>query len=260
MVGSDGVYTGLSHTEMGSLAQNGLIFAYLMLCACTTRTTPAPVSESAWYREHASYQAKTRHRVLRGETLYAIAFHHDVDYRQLALFNALKPPYKVVSGQVLYLEPHANGVATRSRTPAVTRAKRMPVNQHMRWQWPLNGRVLARFSPAMDRKGVDIIGEKNDKVHAAAAGIVAYAGHGLPGYGHLVILKHNAKLLTAYGNNARIWVHEGQSVSAGQVVADVGRVSPHDWGVHFQIREWGKPVNPLAHLPVHTPRVKHDAP
>ena len=125
----------------------------------------------------------------------------------------------------------------------------MPVNQHMHWQWPLNGRVLAGFSPAMGRKGVDIVGVKNDKVHAAADGIVAYAGHGLPGYGHLVILKHNAKLLTAYGNNARIWVHEGQSVRAGQVVADVGRVSPHDWGVHFEIREWGKPVNPLAHLP-----------
>ena len=43
-------------------------------------------------------------------------------------------------------------------------------------------------------------------------------------------------------------MHEGQSVTAGQVIADMGVVNRRFWGVHFEIRRLGEPVNPLVYL------------
>ncbi|MCO6524011.1 MAG: LysM peptidoglycan-binding domain-containing protein, partial [Candidatus Schmidhempelia sp.] len=57
------------------------------------------------------------------------------------------------------------------------------------WHWPARGRVIEKFSNAT--KGIDIGGSLGDKVMAAANGRVVYAGNALPGYGNLIIIKHN---------------------------------------------------------------------
>jgi len=107
---------------------------------------------------------------------------------------------------------------------------------------------MRTFSPSNGRKGIDIAGKKGSKIRASSAGIVAYAGDGLPGYGHLVILKHDTEYLTAYGNNQKILVHSGQYVKQGQVIAEMGVVNRRFWGVHFEVRRRGEPVNPLNYL------------
>jgi lipoprotein NlpD len=83
---------------------------------------------------------------------------------------------------------------------------------------------------------------------AAASGVVAYAGHGLAGYGNLIIIKHDAQRLTAYGYNLRNVVHEGQHVLAGQKIAEMGAVDRRFWRLHFEVREAGRPVNPLRYV------------
>jgi lipoprotein NlpD len=87
-------------------------------------------------------------------------------------------------------------------------------------------------------------------VTAAEAGKVVYAGNGLVGYGNLVIIKHDAAYLSAYGYNSRLMVSEGDMVKKGEMVAHMG--SPNSGGqplLHFEIRKLGKPVNPLPLLP-----------
>ena len=64
----------------------------------------------------------------------------------------------------------------------------------------------------------------------------------------MIIIKHNNQYLTAYGNNARIMVSEGQQVKAGQVIAEAGLIDRKYPGVHFEIRKAGIPVNPLNYL------------
>jgi len=64
----------------------------------------------------------------------------------------------------------------------------------------------------------------------------------------LIIIKHDNQFLTAYGNNLRNLVQEGQHISAGQTIAEIGVVDRRYWGVHFEIRKMGKPVNPLSYL------------
>ena len=77
------------------------LFLILILAGCGTRQALAPVSELKW-QPYSRYQ-KT-HTVRRGETLFAIAFRYDTDYRSLARINHLRPPYSLRVGQVLSLQ------------------------------------------------------------------------------------------------------------------------------------------------------------
>ena len=108
--------------------------------------------------------------------------------------------------------------------------------------------MVATFVPQQGKKGIDIAGSKGQKIQAAAGGVVAYAGSGLSGYGNLIIIKHNNQYLTAYGNKLRNLVKEGQHIRAGQTIAEMGVVDRRYWGVHFEIRKAGIPVNPLSYL------------
>lgn len=233
----------------------------LFLAGCGSRSDLAPVVELKWQPQNPN---QTSHRVLRGETLYAVAFRYDQDYRQLAALNHLRSPYALRVGQIIRLQ-------TASRAPARYYASTKPVykarhassakpispsyrptwtapTRYQSWLWPVNGRVATQFIPQQGKKGIDIAGMKGEKIRAASGGTVAYAGSGLSGYGNLIIIKHNNQFLTAYGNNLRNMVREGQQVKAGQVIAEMGVIDRRFWGVHFEIRKAGKPVNPLNYL------------
>lgn len=116
------------------------------------------------------------------------------------------------------------------------------------WGWPASGRVLAGFSEA-NNKGLDIVGKVGDPVYASASGRVVYSGTGLRGYGKLIIIKHNQTYLSAYAHNSNILVKEGQSVTKGQKIAEVGNTDSPQAKLHFEIRRLGKPVDPIKYLP-----------
>jgi lipoprotein NlpD len=97
-------------------------------------------------------------------------------------------------------------------------------------------------------KGVDIAGRAGDPVLAAADGRVVYAGSGLRGYGNLVILKHNNTYLTAYAHNQSLLVKEDQAVKQGQKIAEMGSTDADRVKLHFEIRERGRPVDPMKYL------------
>ncbi|MFO1283100.1 MAG: peptidoglycan DD-metalloendopeptidase family protein [Burkholderiales bacterium] len=117
------------------------------------------------------------------------------------------------------------------------------------WVWPAKGKVVAQFSETASLKGIDISGAAGDAVVASASGKVVYAGTGLRGYGKLVIVKHNNTYLTAYAHNREILVKEGQSVSRGQKIAEMGSSDADQVKLHFEIRRLGRPMDPLRFLP-----------
>ena len=116
------------------------------------------------------------------------------------------------------------------------------------WIWPASGKMIGTFSEA-GNKGVDIAGKAGDPVVASAEGKVVYSGEGLRGYGKLVIIKHNPTYLSAYAHNQTILVKEGQSVSKGQKIAEMGSSGTDKVKLHFEVRRQGKPVDPLKYLP-----------
>jgi len=115
------------------------------------------------------------------------------------------------------------------------------------WMWPAEGKVVGTFEGG--KKGVDIAGKSGQPVMAAGAGKVMYAGAGIRGYGNLVIVKHSNNLLSAYAHNKTILVKEGQAVTKGQKIAEMGNSDSDSVKLHFEIRQQGKPVDPSKYLP-----------
>jgi lipoprotein NlpD len=130
--------------------------------------------------------------------------------------------------------------------PAASSAERDP--DAIDFAWPARGRVLQAFSEP-NNKGLDIAGKPGDPVLAAAAGRVMYTGTGIRGYGKLIVIKHDNNFNSVYAHNREILVKEGQNVTRGQRIAELGDTDADTPKLHFEIRKSGKPVDPARYLP-----------
>ncbi|HTJ16701.1 MAG TPA: peptidoglycan DD-metalloendopeptidase family protein [Steroidobacteraceae bacterium] len=125
----------------------------------------------------------------------------------------------------------------------------MPPPVPVQWQWPVAGGTATLTSRPNGGQGLTVSGHLGEEIRAAAAGNVVYTGSGLLGYGQLVILKHNATYLSAYGHTQSVAVREGDAVVAGQRIATMGAGPNGDAMLYFEIRINGTPGNPLSFLP-----------
>ena len=117
---------------------------------------------------------------------------------------------------------------------------------------PLHGRQTSKFGERNDpftnsmshHRGLDIAAAEGSEIKAAATGKVTFSGW-KSGYGNIVIIEHAGGYETRYAHNADNLVREGETVTAGQVVAKVGSTGrstgPH---LHFELRKDGLPRNP----------------
>ncbi|HEV2220082.1 MAG TPA: peptidoglycan DD-metalloendopeptidase family protein [Casimicrobiaceae bacterium] len=147
------------------------------------------------------------------------------------------------------LTAQPTAVAQPQVAPAGTAGLASGANDQLNWIWPAKGKVITQFSDTANLKGIDIAGTPGEPVYASAAGRVVYAGSGLRGYGKLIIIKHNATYLSAYAHNQDILVKEGQQVARGQKIADMGDTDANQVKLHFEIRRFGKPMDPEKFLP-----------
>jgi lipoprotein NlpD len=307
----------------------------VLLAACGTMRSSVVVEPAAggYYGHHpaagAAVPARTpipggSYAVMKGDTLYSIAFRKGVDFRDLAQWNGVAAPYTIWPGQRLTLSPPTKGAAApvaatsghvggtpvatapvfeqvtapagtsaaasasvpatplatapppaKSAAPAVaaTATTVVPVAgvpavapatmpppapvaagasravSGVQWRWPADGSLAGRFQSGDAIPGIEIAGKSGDPVRAAADGVVVYSGNGLVGYGELVIIKHNDSFLSAYGHNRKRLVKEGQRVSGGQQIAEMGSTGSTRNELEFQIRKDGNPVDPLGYLP-----------
>ncbi|MGN0686926.1 MAG: M23 family metallopeptidase [Oscillospiraceae bacterium] len=96
--------------------------------------------------------------------------------------------------------------------------------------------------------GIDIAADKGSPIYAAADG-TAYiiSENGLSTYGNAVMISHGRGGFTIYANTDRILVSDGESVAAGQHIADVGSTGwstgPH---LHFEIYLGKECIDPLS--------------
>ena len=191
------------------------------------------------------------HVVQRGETLYSIATSYDLDWKEVARRNGIRSPYTLYVGQRLRITGQGASAAPVSSGPAdESDAPTGPPVGSINWAWPTEGRVVSTFlNGHATRKGIDIAGTMGQPVRAAAAGEVVYSGSGLAGYGKLIILKHDARFLSAYAYNQDLLVSEGQRVQSGEVIAHMGQSEVGKPRLHFEIRLDGNPIDPLRQLP-----------
>lgn len=117
---------------------------------------------------------------------------------------------------------------------------------------PVAGHITSgfgmRFHPILQfmkmHKGMDIGAPYGSPIHAAADGIVTFAGRNA-GYGNFVKLSHGGGLASGYGHMSRIAVAPGTRVRQGQVIGYVGSTGlstgPH---LHYELWKNGTSVNP----------------
>jgi len=324
-------------TDMNGYLRSLTLTSAVLLAACgTQRSVVVEPAADASPRVVAPSAASTApggtYKVVKGDTLYSIAFRNRVDVRNLAAWNHIDSPYTIWPGQELQLAPpggskppaqaamHTAPIVTTAAkppapahvvapateppsgspsvsTPAAGTAATAPVaaapapahpapaasttpvvpvagapaataantpppapptpaapgatrsNGGVTWRWPADGTLIKRFQSGDAIPGIEIGGKSGDPVRAAADGVVVYSGNGLVGYGELVIVKHNDSYLSAYGHNSKRLVKEGQRVTAGQQIAEMGSTGASRDELQFQIRKDGNPVDPLGYLP-----------
>jgi lipoprotein NlpD len=265
--------------------------------------------------------------VQRGDTLYAIALDFGFDYRELAAWNDLADPSRILVGQRLRFTPPQKDVAPEVKSlpamavvaaeplgqpvqpeaakagdatpmvkvpvlseprattvpytdqalakasptlaPSTAKPAQVPIptvaspavpssasdkqpaedDEALEWAWPVRGDLLYRFGDTGRLKGIGIGGRMGQSVSAAATGKVVYSGTGLRGYGRLVIVKHNETYLSVYAHNSALAVKEGDVVKRGQRIADMGDTDASRVSLHFEVRRFGRPIDPLGRLP-----------
>lgn len=316
--------------------------AALLLCAMTaglagcTLTDEQPVSASGKALAAAKTPARRQgderpdaYVVRAGDTLFGIALDFGLDYRELARWNGLQDPDRIIVGRKLRLLPptsdspepatikalgngpeavveplgKAPGAAPPSAAttvdgkqipvfsepvaitvdysdaawarlggsppPAVEADKGAPLaaavkrdkdkgpktvekdsvdDDTLEWAWPTKGEVLYRFGESGRPKGIGIGGKAGQPVLAAADGKIVYSGSGLRGYGRLVIIKHNDTYLSVYAHNQALLVKEGDLAKRGQKIAEMGDSDATRVALHFEVRRYGQPVDPLAKI------------
>ncbi|MBN3787371.1 peptidoglycan DD-metalloendopeptidase family protein [Burkholderia sp. Ac-20353] len=202
------------------------------------------------------------YRVERGDTLSKIARSNRQSVQNIVRWNQITNPDAIEVGQVLRVEPPpgttttsssiGTGSAGRSRpapaTPAAPAESAVKPATSIALIWPAPGSVVRTFDGAKS-KGIDIANSAGTPVIAAAPGVVVYAGNGLRGYGNLIILKHNADYLTAYAHNRALVVKEGQQVTQGQTIAEMGNTDSDRVALHFELRYGGRSIDPSRYLP-----------
>ncbi len=122
-------------------------------------------------------------------------------------------------------------------------------DEKIEWAWPTAGKLLSTFNESTNLKGIGIAGKQGQAINASAPGKVLYSGDGIRGYGKLVIIKHNKVFLSVYAHNSVVTVKEGQPVVKGQKIAEMGSSDSDQVKLHFEIRRFGKPVDPMRMLP-----------
>ncbi len=163
--------------------------------------------------------------------------------------RAASEPVVVVAAAPAMAPRTEPAAESKPETPRPAPAPADADDDALDWMWPARGRIVGNFSETANLKGIDIAGTSGQPVLASAAGTVVYAGSGLRGYGKLIIIKHNKTYLSAYAHNRDILVKEGQAVTRGQNIAEMGNTDATEVKLHFEIRRLGKPMDPVRYLP-----------
>lgn len=179
------------------------------------------------------------HTVEEGDTLASVAKKYNADSQTIVdyPYNDIDDSFLLTVGQILII-PYGNidkpVMSLHGEGSGVL-------------SWPVVGEIT-QLESWFHEGAIDITGKTGDLIKAAASGEVMHIEKADKGYGWHVILDHG-NLVTIYAHLSLINVSEGESVKRGQKIGELGQTGrstgPH---LHFEVRENGRPVDPLPLL------------
>jgi len=204
-----------------------------------------PITEQAAEQKTGTSVAQTEkskksviHFVQKGENLWQISRKYQVSVQSIASANQISENGRLIIGQKLVIpDTISSSISSHS------------------FIWPLNGLITSQFGIRTlggrrdYHTGIDIDAPTEALIKAAESGKVSFSGY-INGYGNVVIIDHSGGYFTVYAHSTSNLVKEGQNVRKGDFICKLGSTGnatgPH---LHFEIRENGRPVNPLDYLP-----------
>ena len=187
-------------------------------------------------------------KVLEAANAAAVATHAEL----LAEVQQRKATYQEELGELVELSDSiAAALAQRQvdqvADPALAGTFVVPVPS-ARMSSGFGFRVHPVFGIRRLHAGMDLAAPTGTPVVAAGAGTVVTSGN-LGGYGNTVVIDHGNGLSTLYAHMSVLHLEVGDTVAAGQLVGAVGTTGtstgPH---LHFEVRRFGIPVDPVAYL------------
>ncbi len=128
-----------------------------------------------------------------------------------------------------------------------------------RFIWPVRGDIISGFGPkdtGQRNDGINISAKEGDVVKSAASGDVVYSGNLVPGFGNLVLIKHEGGWVTAYAHLSKTLVKIKDKIAQGQDIGAVGKTGGVETAqLHFELRyapspkEKARPVDPALVMP-----------
>lgn len=213
-------------------------------------------------------------KVQKGDTLASLAKKYAGNEQAIADFNWLDYPFTLVVGQELFIPDgrmpeapkpvYANTPKTYisgSGTSGTGVSTYVDPNVGKFVGWPVAGSTakISQYYKGTLHRGIDIADGRLPNILAASGGTVIFAGcsgycpplgstYGGSGYAWSIQIDHGNGYSTWYAHLKNIYVRTGQSVSAGQVIGQMGSTGrstgPH---VHFELRRgtaYGTQINP----------------
>ncbi|HEX5132365.1 MAG TPA: peptidoglycan DD-metalloendopeptidase family protein [Candidatus Krumholzibacteria bacterium] len=125
-----------------------------------------------------------------------------------------------------------------------------------RLPWPVNGKVIRGFGKHTHPKygtvtmnnGLDIQAPGGTPIIAVASGVVEFVDW-IDAFGKCVILNHGGGYYTLYAHVATTMVSQGQKITRGQAIAEVGDTgSLEGYVCHFEVRQARKALDPAQWL------------
>lgn len=206
-------------------------------------------------QERAPGGGPYRYQIRRGDSLYSVARYFGADPQRVQSANTGIDPSQLAVGQLIQV-PLSGGGAARGApsSPAASRSLPDPgplPASARQWQWPLSNYTIER------QFGRDAHGTLQPMMLstpapatalATTAGKVRFAS-GMRQLGQVVILHHADNMQSVYAFCVKVLVSEGQSVSSGSPLCEIGQESGSNrYHLLFDLRHGGKPVDPARVL------------
>jgi len=116
--------------------------------------------------------------------------------------------------------------------------------------WPVKGKITSGFGKRDGEfhNGIDIAQEEGTEIKASADGIVSYSDF-RPTFGNVIIILHKDGFATVYAHCKKNLISVNCPVKQGDIIGLVGKTGRATGAhLHFEIRNRGKPDDPLLYL------------
>lgn len=183
---------------------------------------------------------------LERKVIVLAKIHQEKEFYQTAV-NELESAAKNLKDTVLNLDK-AGSKSVRLPKGFEKRKGKLPL--------PYDGKIITDLKElgietVSAQKGIYISGPLGGEVKAVFPGRVDFSGQ-LKGYGEVVVINHGSRFFTISAYLLQRDIEEGEKVSAGEVIGQLGRTGLLTGpGLYFEIRKGGIPLEPLDWLEVH---------